>query len=179
MRSGLRRANFVDLDAITVDRKVEEALDLQGDDEGGPGLDFLSTEWKKELVVEMGGLVGDLPDLGEIVHSKGFFCERKGVGVEGDKNEGPGTPQDTPNVENVEIFDLGGHFASTPVTHEIGAAEGVRISQEVFGVPSNVGERTLEPTKHPPGHAATHSNDDPILLYQYKQVMAVTVYQYK
>src|SRR5260221_4153611 len=86
-----------------------------------------------ELAVEMGGLVGNLPDSGEIAHPEGFSCGRKGAGVEDDEIEGPGTPQDTPNIEIFEVFEPGSQFASIPVAHEIGAAGEVKISQKVFG----------------------------------------------
>jgi len=86
-----------------VDGKVAEASELQCGEKGSPYFDFLSTEWKKgELTVEMGGLVGNLPDLGKIMHLKGFSCGRKGVGVKDDKIKGWGTPQDVPNVEFFE-----------------------------------------------------------------------------
>ena len=38
---------------------------------------------------------------------------------------------------------------------------GCRKCQEVLCVPDDVGEHTLEPTKHPPDGAATHSNPNP------------------
>ena len=53
------------------------------------------------------------------------------------------------------------NFTSIPVTHEIGAAENIKISQEVLGTPDNAGERTLDPTKHPPGQAVAISNPNP------------------
>ncbi len=111
-----------------------------------------------ELAVEMGGLVGNLPDSGEIAHPEGFSCGRKGAGVEDDEIEGPGTPQDTPNIEIFEVFEPGSQFASIPVAHEIGAAGEVKISQKVFG---KVGERTLAPTKHPPDQPVATSNPNP------------------
>jgi hypothetical protein len=99
--------------------------------------------------------------LAEIVQTKGISCGRKHVGVEDSEIEGPGTPQDMPNVEIVKIFELGANFASIPVTHEIFVTERVKISQKALRISDNVGKRTLAPTKHPPNSAVTHSNPNP------------------
>ena len=53
------------------------------------------------------------------------------------------------------------HVASIQVTHEIAAASGIEMCQIAFRGPYVISEHTLDPTKHPPGHAATHSNHDP------------------
>ena len=66
-------------------------------------------------------------------------------------------------------------FTSIPIPREIGAAGDIKISQAVFNMPNTVCKRTLAPTKHPPDGVATHPNDDPTLLYQYKQGMGATV----
>jgi hypothetical protein len=92
------------------------------------------------------------------VDSEAFSSKEKSVGVEGDKIEGPGTPQDAPNVENVEIFKPGGHFTSIPTTHDIGAAGDSKISQNVFNMLNKVGKHTLGPMKHPPNDATAHSD---------------------
>jgi hypothetical protein len=90
-------------------------------------------------------LGGNLPDGAEIAHSEGFSYGRKGAGVEDNKIEGPVTPQDAPNVEIFEVFELGVIFTSIPVTHEIGAAGDVKISHIVLGTLDKGGERTFVP----------------------------------
>ena len=119
--------------------------------------------------------MGNLSKLDEIAHSEGLSFKNKGVGVENDKIEGPVAPQNVPNVEIVKVFIPGAYFMLTPVTQEIGAAEDEEIDQHMFNILGKANERTLGPTKHPPGHAATYLNDNSTLLYQYKQVMVVTV----
>jgi hypothetical protein len=49
---------------------------------------------------------------------------------------------------NVKIFETGGHFVSIPVTHKIGAAKVIRISQNVFNVLEKVGGLTLGRDSH-------------------------------
>jgi len=53
---------------------------------------------------------GYLPDLGDIMHSEGFSCIRKGAGVDNDEIEGPVAPQDAPNVEMFESIRAGREF---------------------------------------------------------------------
>lgn len=50
---------------------------------------------------------------------------------------------------------------SISLTHKIGAAKSVEASQIAMRMFDNVNERTLDPTKHPPGGAEAHSNDNP------------------
>ena len=83
------------------------------------------------------------------------------MGVKDDELEGHGTPQDALNIENFEVFELSMNFLSIPVTHEIRATGVVKTSQEVLGTPDNAGERTMDPTKHPPGQAVAISNLNP------------------
>jgi len=61
------------------------------------------------------------------------------------------------SVEIVQVFTPGANFVSIPVTHEIGAARYVKISQNVFNVVNEANERILN---SPPDDAATH----PILI---------------
>ena len=172
-------ANSVDLDMKVVDGKVGEVFEPQCGNERSLHFDFVSTDWEEgtkfALVEEMGGLVEDLPVLGEIVHTKEFSCGKKGAGVKDDEIKGQGTPQNVPNVEIFKIFKLGLNFTSILVMHEIRAAGDVKNSQKAFGIPNNVGEHTLDPTKHPPGGVAIYPNHDPALLYQYKQVQVKAV----
>ncbi len=171
-----KRRIFVDLNAIMGETNKFEAPEPHGGGNGCPKIDFL---WKNvtnfELAEDSEDLVEDLPDLAEIVDPKRFSSERKGAGVVDIETKGPGTPQNAPNVEIVEVFEPRGKFASIPVTHEIGTAGEVKIGQYMFNILGKANERTLGPTKHPPGHAATYLNDNSTLLYQYKQVMVVTV----
>ena len=92
------------------------------------------------------------------MRSKCFFCENKDVF---DIAEGPRVPQDVPNVANFEFFEPGAHVASIADAHKITAASDIETSQIAFKGLYAIGEHTLTPTKHPPGHAATHSNRDP------------------
>ena len=65
-------------------------------------------------------------------------------------------PQDAPNIELLR-FSRRVNFASLPVTHEIGAVN----QSELRNMLEISNERTLDPTKHPPDGATTHSNLDP------------------
>ena len=93
----------------------------------------------------MRGLVSNLPDAVEIVTLKGCSDEMKGAGG---KIERP--HMDTPIVEI-----LVAHFTSIPATHKIGAARYIGNCQIVIDMLENVDEHTLNPTKYPPGQAAT------------------------
>ena len=50
-----------------------------------------------------------------------------------------------PSIEIVEVFMLGATFGLIPVTHEIGAARDVKVSQNVFNVVNEANERILNP----------------------------------
>jgi hypothetical protein len=102
-------------------------------------------------------LVEDLPDLDEIAHSEGLSFKNKGVGVENNKIEGPVAPQNAPNVEIVKVFIPGAYFMSIPVTQEIVAAEDEEIDHHMFNILGKANGRAVDPTKHPPDGATTHS----------------------
>jgi hypothetical protein len=128
----VKMANFVDLDATPAEMDGLEVSEPQAGGDGGAERDLRRLDWGRERNFEsagdLGGLDGNLPDVNEIVHSEDFSCERKGVGVEGNENEGPGTPQKAPNVENIEMFKPGVNFTWIPFASEIGAMKNVNRS---------------------------------------------------
>jgi len=160
-----KMANFVDLHMTTAETDEIEALKPRNGNKGSPRLNSLSTDWdeglKFELAMKIEELCGNLPDAAEIVDSGCFSPERKDVGGEADETEGPWVPQDMPNVANFEVFETGAHVVSIQVANEITAASGIKMCQIAFREPYAISKHTLDPTKHPPGHAATHSNHNP------------------
>ena len=91
----VKMANFVDLDATPAEMDGLEVSEPQAGGDGGAERDLRRLDWGRERnfqsAGDLGGLDGNLPDVNEIVHSEDFSCERKGVGVEGNENEGHGT----------------------------------------------------------------------------------------
>ena len=160
-----KMANFVDLHMTTAEMDEIEALKPRNGNKGSPRLDSLSADWEEglkfELAMKIEELCGNLPDAAEIVHSGCFSLERKDVGGEADETKGPWVPQDMPNVVNFEVFKMGAHVVLIQVVNEITAASGIKMCQITFREPYAISEHTLDPMKHPPGHAATHSNPDP------------------